>query len=199
MNDPYAVLGASPSDSDEEIKRKYRELVKKYHPDNYHNNPLADLAQEKMKEINEAYDAVEKMRAGGQSSYAGQSYSRPGQGSWSGSYSSGSPEFAGVRSAINSGDLDYAERVLKNSSNRGAEWNFLMGALYYRKGWMDESRRYYQQAVNLEPTNQEYRQALMQMQTYGTRYTPAGYGSAGSSELCDICGALLCANLLCRC
>lgn len=64
MNDPYSVLGVDSNASDEEIKRAYRELARKYHPDNYQNNPLADLAEEKMKEINEAYDAINKMRSG---------------------------------------------------------------------------------------------------------------------------------------
>ena len=58
MKDPYEVLGVSRSASDEEIKRVYRDLARKYHPDNYADNPLADLAQEKMKDINEAYDAI---------------------------------------------------------------------------------------------------------------------------------------------
>ena len=65
MNEPYSVLGVDSNASDEEIKRAYRELARKYHPDNYQNNPLADLAEEKMKEINEAYDAINKMRSGG--------------------------------------------------------------------------------------------------------------------------------------
>ena len=64
MKDPYAVLGVGQNASDEEIKKAYRELARKYHPDNYANNPLADLAEEKMKEINEAYDAINKMRSG---------------------------------------------------------------------------------------------------------------------------------------
>ena len=70
MRDPYNVLGVSQSASDDEVKKAYRELARKYHPDNYQNNPLADLAEEKMKEINEAYDAITKQRAGG---YAGAS------------------------------------------------------------------------------------------------------------------------------
>lgn len=59
MTDPYKVLGVSPNASDDEIKAAYRQLAKKYHPDNYANNPLADLAEEKMREINKAYDMIQ--------------------------------------------------------------------------------------------------------------------------------------------
>ena len=97
MNDPYSVLGVTPSASDAEVKKAYRELVRKYHPDNYNNNPLADLAQEKMKEINEAYDTITKSRAGGSTSGG---YS---PGSSRSSSTGGSPEFARVRSSINRG------------------------------------------------------------------------------------------------
>ena len=56
MRDPYQVLGVPSTATDEEVKKAYRNLARKYHPDNYHDNPLADLAQERMKEINEAYE-----------------------------------------------------------------------------------------------------------------------------------------------
>lgn len=67
---PYDVLGVKPTASPDEIKQAYRELAKKYHPDNYKNNPLEDLAQEKMREINEAYDAITSGRASSQSGNA---------------------------------------------------------------------------------------------------------------------------------
>ena len=56
MRDPYQVLGVPSTATDDEVKKAYRDLARKYHPDNYHDNPLADLAQERMKEINEAYE-----------------------------------------------------------------------------------------------------------------------------------------------
>ena len=65
MKDPYKVLGVPPDASDDEIKKAYRALARKYHPDNYNGSDLADLAEEKMKEVNEAYDAVKKMRETG--------------------------------------------------------------------------------------------------------------------------------------
>ena len=63
MRDPYQVLGVPSTATDEEVKKAYRNLAKKYHPDNYHDDPLADLAQEKMKEINEAYEEIQNQQA----------------------------------------------------------------------------------------------------------------------------------------
>ena len=65
MRDPYEVLGVSKNATDDQIKDAYRELARKYHPDNYANSPLADLAEQKMKEVNEAYDTIRDMRRNG--------------------------------------------------------------------------------------------------------------------------------------
>jgi curved DNA-binding protein CbpA len=199
MNDPYSVLGVSPSASEEEIKKAYRELVRKYHPDNYHDNPLADLAQEKMKEINEAYDTITKNRNNGSSGYGGTSGSYSGGGYTKAQ--GGSPEFNQVRSAINAGNLSYAEDLLNAIQNRNAEWNFLMGSVCYRKGWLDDARSYFQSATAMEPTNQEYAQALVMMNR-GAAYNPYGFNynqGAGGCSACDVCTAFLCADACCNC
>ena len=143
MNDPYQVLGISRNATDEEIKRAYRDLARKYHPDNYQDNPLADLAQEKMKEINEAYDFLMKKNGQASGNYGYQS----GGGT---AYQSASSEFASVRNAINANNLQLAEQLLSGASVRNAEWNFLMAVVASRKGWMDEAYRYAQNAVNME-------------------------------------------------
>ena len=196
MNDPYATLGVSRNATDDEIKKAYRDLARKYHPDNYHENPLADLAQEKMKEINEAYDTITRQRASGGSSSSSGGYQSYGS---SGSYQSygSSGEFTQVRSALNAGDVARAEALLSASGNRNAEWNFLMGSVYYRKGWMDEARNYYQRAVNMDPNNAEYRQALNYMFSTNQPYRQQSYGSSAATDLCDVCTALWCANLMC--
>ncbi len=200
MSDPYKVLGVSPNASDDEIKKAYRDLARKYHPDNYHDNPLADLAQEKMKEINEAYDEITKMRAGGGSSSGNRSGGSRYQSSSGGSGYSGSQQYAQIRAAINSGNLQYAEQLLNSMPTRDAEWNFLMGSLYYRKGWLDDARNFFQRAVNMDPNNNEYRQALMMINSTGSPYRQTGYGppaNSGGFDLCDMCTAMWCANMIC--
>ena len=91
MDDPYKVLGLKRGATDEEIKAAYHELVKKYHPDKYQNNPLSDLAEEKLREVNEAYDLLMKPSTATSSSY--NSYSggnAQGQGSYTyGNYNNG--------------------------------------------------------------------------------------------------------------
>ena len=77
MRNPYEVLGLQPGASLAEVKLAYRNLAKKYHPDNYSGSPLQNAANEKMQEINEAYDSIinGNTSAGGYSNYS--SYSNP--------------------------------------------------------------------------------------------------------------------------
>ena len=101
MKDPYEVLGVSRNATPEEIKKAYRTLAKKYHPDNYVNNPLADLAAEKFKEINEAY---EQLTHG-----CGQAYGQSASGSTTGSASGGGAgNFAQIRNLIQMIRIDEA-------------------------------------------------------------------------------------------
>ena len=202
MNDPYQILGVPETASDEEVKRAYRELARKYHPDNYHDNPLADLAQEKMKDINAAYEQITKERSGrgGGGSYSGNSYGSYGSDGtayqrqqYSSQSSTGSSVLQQVRLAINAGNLSRAEALLANYNDHNAEWNFLKGAICYRRGWMDEAKRYYQTACQMDPGNAEYRSALDFMENASrTTYRPAG-GTFGT----ELCGGNPCLTLCC--
>ena len=198
MRDPYQVLGVPSTATDEEVKKAYRDLARKYHPDNYHDNPLADLAQERMKEINEAYEAVQSprkaARAGGYSGgYGGY------QAGYQSGYQSGGSRYQRIRMAISQGNLNLAEELLNAMTDHDAEWSFLKGAICYRRGWLDEARRYYQNAVNMDPDNQEYQRALDIAEGRSTAYRPEGYdnvttGTCGNGDCLRLCGATLCCN-----
>ncbi len=71
MSDPYTVLGVSRNAKEEEIKKAYKTLSRKYHPDANINNPNKDQAEEKFKEIQAAYQQIMKERTEGYSSYDG--------------------------------------------------------------------------------------------------------------------------------
>ena len=211
MTDPYQVLGVSPSATDEQIKNAYRELARKYHPDNYVNNPLADLAQEKMKEINEAYDQIQRQRKQQQQSYSGQAsanrgYSNSGYSrqSYSGQ---GRSQFADIRQLLNSNRLSEAEELLEGipQQRRDAEWYYLRGRVFYVHGWLDQAYSYYTRAVQMTPGNAEYQTALNQLMWQRNTGRPSGgYGDyrnvqSGGMSGCDMCSGLICADCCCEC
>ena len=155
MTDPYEVLGISRNATDDEINTAYRKLVKQYHPDRYVGNPLADLAKEKIAEINAAYDAIMAERKNGGSQGTGYS----GGGSYSGGSSASGFNSNQIRMLINQNRLSEAEAMLNAAQIRNAEWHFLMGSLLKRKGWYDMAYQHFSRAAQMEPANSEYRNA----------------------------------------
>ena len=207
MSDPYQVLGVSSNASDEEVKKAYRELARKYHPDNYHDNPLADLAQERMKEINEAYEAIQTQRKrGGSSASSSAASSGYGYGYGTGYYGQqaygGNAKSQRIRMAIQQGDLNLAEELLNAQSDHDAEWNYLKGVICMRRGWMDEAKRYFETAVQMAPDNREYQRALDTIEGRKTTYNPYGDGTvhttdcSGGNSCTRLCGAALCCSIL---
>lgn len=195
MKDPYEVLGVPHGASEEEIKKAYRELARKYHPDNYVDNPLADLAQEKMKEINEAYDMLTR---NGASTGNGPSYSASNPYS-AGASNSGSSDFSEVQRLIQLGQLDQAEAKLNASPNRNAEWYYLRGVIAQKRGWMDEAAQNFRIACSMDPNNFEYRRAAATAASGGYTYRQTHEGYDSTDELCECCSSLMCMNCLCNC
>ena len=149
---PYEVLGVSPNDDEETIKKAYRNLVKKYHPDRYANSPLAEQASEKLKEINLAYDMITgKAQNTSQGGYSNQGY---------GGYNTSNFEvsFQSVRTLITLRMLDMAEQMLSKLPQT-AEWHYLKGIIYLNRGWYENARAHIDTAIQMDPDNPEYQNA----------------------------------------
>jgi len=197
---PYKVLGIEEGATQEEIRAAYLALVKKYHPDRYVDNPLKELATEKLKEINEAYEMLTKKGNASSSRQSYSSYSSDSSYTGSGSSYSGpyASDFARVRMFLNQNNIGAARQVLDTISIRNAEWYYLYGIIYLRQGWHDKAREYITRAYQQEPNNAEYRNAFQTLNRAGNPYrNNPNAGGFGGNE-CDICSSLLCANCLCN-
>lgn len=193
--DPYSILGVSPDADDGEIKRAYHELAKKYHPDNYPDLTARELAAEKMKEINEAYDTVKRWRAEGVSG--------------GGSTKDGMPLYHQVRILLNENRVGEADALLERVpyNQRGAEWCFLKGVMFMRIGRYFDAIRLMETAVRNDPDNAEYRTTLESLRSATASRTGGGYHDgyrAGYSQPrgcsnCDLCSSLICADCCCEC
>lgn len=200
---PYKVLGVSENATKEEIRAAYLTLVKKYHPDKYTDTPLKELAGEKIKEINQAYEMLTKKPSSGASSsgsYGQQSYGQQSYGGYQGyqgyqGYSYGgaqgsytgpnAAEYARARGYINNGELNYARSVLDGIQERGAEWYFLYGIIYLRSGWYEKAREYIRRAYEQQPDNAEYRSAYATLNNTGRAYRQnTGTSVFGGNPVC---------------
>ena len=194
MKDPYKVLGIPRSATDEEVKKAYRNLARKYHPDNFAGSAQAAGSEEIMKEINEAYDTIQKERQGRQT----------GGGSHYNTYtSSGTTSFYEIRQLINEGRYSEAELIIDSTpaSDRGAEWNYLKGCLLTQRGFYYDAMRYIEIACYLDPANMEYKQAKNRM-----RARSSGYGGSyrtqnntGDCDVCGTCSTIICCDTCCEC
>ncbi len=182
--DPYEVLGVPRGADEETIKKAYRELIKKYHPDKYVNSPLADVASEKTKEINRAYDMLTGKNTdnGGSQSYGGYN------GGYS--YNAGQDSYSNVRALLTMNRTAEAEAML-NRLPKNAEWYYLMGVICLRKGWYDQGVANLRRAVELDPNNIEYRGALDNITRRNTTYTTYT-GTNTWNDPCAMCATCPC-------
>ena len=205
MFDPYSILGVSRDASDEEIKKAYRKLSRKYHPDANINNPNKDQAEEKFKEIQQAYDQIMKEREYGSSGNYGYG-GNTGYGGFGGSQSnSGYQDEEAIRrqaasNYVQSGHYQEAMNVLSSLKERNAQWYYLSAVANMGLGNNVNAMNHIREAVRLEPDNMQYRMMLQRMEGGGSWYQEqqnpfGGMPTAGN----DPCMKCLMANLACSC
>lgn len=190
--DPYQILGIARTATDDEVKKAYRELSRKYHPDSYVDNPLSGLAEEKFKEVQEAYDKIMNERQNGgysstSSSYTNDTYRDSG-------------ELAEVAAFINSKRFQDAVTVLAGISNRTARWYYYSAIANLGLGNNMIAVEHSRTAASMEPNNPDYINLVNQLSFGSRRYNSmgSGYGRSGMSTS-DMCCNLWIADTCCEC
>lgn len=212
MRSPYDILGVPANASEEEIKKAYRNLSRKYHPDANVNNPNKEQAEERFKEVQQAYQAIMDEREGKTNGYGGAGNTYGGFGGFGGfggeqrtsSYGD-SKEDSYLNAAMNyirGGDYNSALRVLSDIDNRTGRWYYISAIANQGVGNQATALEHIQIAMRMEPNNMEYQQFYQVMQNGGTWYQSrgAGYGMPemdGSGFCLKLCLANLVCNLCC--
>jgi hypothetical protein len=192
---PYEVLGVSRNASIDEIKRAYKELSRKYHPDSYVGNPLSSLAEEKFKQVQEAYDAIMKEK-NGDFNYT-DNYNNNG-------YSNGeSGEMAEVYNLLGRRAYSQALSLLDSMPNRNAKWYYYSAIAQVGLGNNLRGMEYARMAVSMEPNNIEYQNLVNRLSFQGNRYGEVRNvyrgGRSGFDDASDLCCKLWLADSLCEC
>ena len=192
---PYEVLGVSRNASIDEIKRAYKELSRKYHPDSYVGNPLSSLAEEKFKQVQEAYDAIMKEK-NGDFNYT-DNYNNNG-------YSNGeSGELAEVYNLLGRRAYSQALSLLDSMPNRNAKWYYYSAIAQVGLGNNLRGMEYARMAVSMEPNNIEYQNLVNRLSFQGNRYGEVRNvyrgGRSGFDDASDLCCKLWLADSLCEC
>lgn len=203
--DPYQVLGVSHNASDEEIKKAYRKLIRKYHPDANVNNPNKAEAEEKFKQVQTAYDQIMKERqSGGAGSYSYGGFNGYGFGGGNARTNAGNGDPVEMQAAanyINTGYYQQAMNALNSMepARRDAKWNYYAAVASQGMGNAINAREFAQRAVNMEPGNALYEQFLDRLNHGDVWYTNQSANYGGPFDGQDFCTSSLCFLPLCFC
>ena len=210
MMDPYQVLGVSRNASDEEIKKAYRALSRRYHPDANVNNPNKAQAEEKFKQVQQAYDQIMKEKQQGTSDYGsayGNGYGGFGSG-FGGYYSNQNSSYREESSKLQAAANYIQNRYYREALNvlndipfseRQGRWYYYSAVANQGVGNTATALEHIRRAVELEPSNVQYRQFQEHLEYGGTWYTTMGSGYERPYSGGDWCMKMILLNLFCNC
>ena len=225
MTDPYQILGVTPNASDDEVKKAYRNLCRKYHPD---KNPGNQAAEDMFKIVQEAYETIMDQRknggaaggygAGGYRSgtsgygtYNGGAGAGPGAGGYGGfGYGGAGNQTMGQEASyyqaatnyINSGSFRQALNVLAQIKNRNAQWYYLSAIANSGIGNNYVAQEQARTAASMEPGNMYYSALVNNLSggayNYNNMQRPYGSNMQGMGGFCtQLCMLNLCFNACC--
>ena len=223
MIDPYQVLGISRGASDEEIKKAYRNLSRRYHPDANINNPNKEQAEEKFKQVQQAYDQIMKEKQQG-SSYGG-NYGGYGNGGYGNGGAGGYGGFGGFGNGYggsyygNSGYREQESSKMQAAANyirahhynealnvlndipfseRQGRWYYYSAVAHNGVGNTATALEHIRRALELEPSNIQYRQFQQHLEYGGTWYTTMGNNYERPYAGRSWCMSMILLNLFCN-
>lgn len=198
----YEILQVSPDATDDEIKASYERLKAKYNEEKWQDGEAGNNAARMLGKLDAAYaEVMEERKERAQNT-------------------SGASSFEEVSAAIRSGDLSRAQSLLDEFNERSAEWHYLQSIVFYKKNWMNESKKQLEIAIQMDGSNAKYREAYDKLkaradyrqQTGGAPNTnpdpqvsPNGEQMGGSwcancASWCYTCLCMNCLfNLCCNC
>ena len=188
----YEILQVSENATDEEIKEAYRDLKKKYNEERWLDGEAGNNAARMLEKIDAAYEEIMRERREKSRNDGGKS------------------AFDEVAELIRAGKIAEAQEKLDSFNERTAEWHYLQSVVFYKKNWINESKKQLEIAMQLDGGNQKYRDAYEKVraradyrqETGGAENInpdPAADGQMGGNwcaNCASFCYTFLCVNCL---
>jgi curved DNA-binding protein CbpA len=164
MKNSYEILGLDSSATMEEVENAYRALKEEYGEKRFEPGEAGDNAARKLTEVEAAYREIKEIRAQSETATHSQD------------------DFSAIEAALRAGDLNQAQALLDLRSDRNAEWHYLQSYVYYKKNWMNESKKQLEISVSMDGGNEKYRKALADLNAKMQRTGQTVYTSGNASS-----------------
>ena len=195
MQDNYKILGVSNDATDEEIESAYKKLKEKYSRDRFLEGEEGNDAARKLTKLEVAYTEIKEERASFNTEEKGHTRN-----------------YNEISDLIKKGRIEDAQKVLDNDANRDAEWHYMQSVIFYKKNWVNESKKQLEIAVSLDPHNSKYSTAYAKLKektefnenAFRSNPNQNNYqqnnrqmGGAGTNDCCTFCATWCCMDMLC--